>query len=70
MATANPEDSAAQDEAIKTAKVVFRYIAETYVESSAPQAPVVHPKTVPKPTVKAPSFLASACSFQHPVAAT
>jgi len=70
-ATADPNDSATQKEAISTAEAIFRYITETYLETSTPPAPVVAPKTATaKPAVRMPSFLASACSFQRPITAT
>ncbi len=67
-AMADSEDPAKQDEAIKTAKIVFRYIAESYLETST--TTVVPPKTPPKPVLRTPLFLASACSFQQPMTAT
>jgi len=69
-ATADPVDSAMQEEAICTAEVVFRYIAETYLETSTPPTTVTAPKPMAKPATRTPSFLASACSFQRPVTAT
>jgi hypothetical protein len=69
--TANSVDSEStvQEEAISTAEVVFKYIAETYLETPTSQAPTVAPKPPAKPVTKTPSFLASACSFQRPVTA-
>jgi hypothetical protein len=65
-ATADPDDPTAQEDAIKTAEDVFKYIAETYLEAPTSPAPTVVQKPVAKPVVKTPSFLASACSFQRP----
>ena len=67
-ATADSDYPAKQDEAIKTAEIVFRYIAESYLETST--TTVVPPKAPPKPVLRTPSFLASACSFQRPMTAT
>jgi hypothetical protein len=67
--TADPNDATTQEEAIDTAEVVFKYIAETYLETPTSQAPTVAPKPHAKPVMKTPSFLASACSFQRPVTA-
>jgi hypothetical protein len=65
--TADSEDATAQEEAISTAEVVFKYLAETYLDMPASRAPTVAPKPSTKPVTKTPSFLASACSFQRPV---
>ena len=65
--TADSEDATAQEEAISTAEVVFKYVAETYLDMPASRAPTVAPKPSTKPVTKTPSFLASACSFQRPV---
>lgn len=51
-------------------EVVFRYIAEAYLETSTPPPPVVAPKTMTSAVARMPSFLASACSFQRPTTAT
>lgn len=69
-ANSDPDDTIAQDEAIGTAEVVFKYVAETYLEMPTSQAPTVAPNPPAKPVMKTPSFLASACSFQRPVTAT
>jgi hypothetical protein len=68
-ATADPDDAAAQEAAIKTAKVIFKYIAETYLETPTSPTPTAVPRLVPKPVVKMPPFLASTCSFQRPTTA-
>jgi hypothetical protein len=68
-ATADPDDVAAQEEAVRTTKVVFKYIAETYLKTPTSIALTVVPRPVAKPVVKTPSFLASACSFQRPTTA-
>jgi hypothetical protein len=65
-ATADPNDAAAQEAAINTAQVVFKYVAETYLETPTSPAPTAIPRPVVKPVVKTPSFLTSACSFQRP----
>ena len=65
-ATADPDDPTAQEDAIKTAEDIFKYIAETYLEAPTSSAPAVVQKPVITPVVKTPSFLASACSFQRP----
>ena len=67
-ATADPDDAAAQEEAIRTVEVIFKYVAKTYLETSSP-TPTVVPRPVAKPVVKMPSFLTSACSFQRPITA-
>lgn len=67
-ATADSEEPVAQDEAIKTAKIIFRYIAESYLE--APTTTVLPPKAPPKLAPRTASFLASACAFQRPTPAT
>ncbi|KIL56142.1 hypothetical protein M378DRAFT_89778 [Amanita muscaria Koide BX008] len=69
-ATADPDDAAAQEEAIRNAEVVFKYIAETYLDTPTPSHPpaVMH-KPIARPVVKTSSFLASACSFQRPITA-
>ncbi|KAF8806989.1 hypothetical protein BYT27DRAFT_7100541 [Phlegmacium glaucopus] len=71
-ATVDPADSATQEEAIRTAEVIFQYIAETYLETpTSPASTVtVTPKPAAKPPTRTPSFLASACSFQRPITAT
>jgi hypothetical protein len=56
-----------QEEEISKAETVFRYIAETYVTKLTPP-PVNQPKPPAKQPIRTPSFLASACSFQRPVA--
>jgi hypothetical protein len=65
--TADLKNATAQEEAISTAEVIFRYVAETYLDMPASRAPTVAPKPSTKPVTKTPSFLASACSFQQPV---
>jgi hypothetical protein len=59
----DPDDVAAQEAAISATEVVFKYIAETYLETPTSLAPTVAPKPAAKPVAKTPSFLASACSF-------
>jgi len=68
-ATADPDNTAAQEAAIKTAKVIFKYIAESYLETPTSPTPTAVPRPVAKPVVKMPSFLTSACSFQQPTTA-
>ena len=68
-ATADPDNTAAQEAAIKTAEVIVKYIAETYLETPTSPTPTATPRQVVKPVVKMPSFLASACSFQQPTTA-
>ena len=68
-ATAEPNNAAAQKEAIRTAEEIFKYVAETYLETRTPATPTAVPRPVPKPITKMPSFLASACSFQRPTTA-
>jgi hypothetical protein len=68
-ATVDPNDAAAQDDAISTAKAVFKYIAETYLKVPV-LAPALAPQPAAKPVGKTSSFLTSACSFQHPTTAT
>jgi hypothetical protein len=67
-ATADSEEPVAQGEAIKTAEIIFRYIAESYLE--APTTTVLPPKPPPKLAPRTASFLASACAFQRPTTAT
>lgn len=67
---ATEEGPVAQKVAIERAEAVFRYVAETYLETSTPPPPAVAPKTIPKPPSRMPSFLASACLFQRPATAT
>jgi hypothetical protein len=67
---ADPDNAAAQEEAIRTAEVVFRYVAETYLETPTSPTPTTVLKPVTKPIVRMPSFLASACSFQRPTTST
>ena len=69
-ATADPNDVAAQEEAIATAEVIFKYVAETYLETATSPASTAVPRPLAKPVVKKPSFLASACAFQRPTTAT
>jgi hypothetical protein len=64
-ATEDQNDAAAQEEAIRTAEVIFKYIAQTYLETPTPNTAAAVPRPVTKPVMKAPSFLASACSFQR-----
>jgi hypothetical protein len=61
---------AAQEEAIATAEAIFKYVAETYLETPTSPASTAVPRPVAKPMVKTPSFLASACTFQRPTTAT
>ena len=71
--TANPDDEVGQAQAINQAELLFKYVAESYLKTQAPTPPThAIPKAAPKPiaTAKAPSFLASACSFQWPTTAT
>ena len=71
--TVEPEDEDAQKEAVETAEVVFRYVAEGYcLETSTPPAPTIPlaPKPAMAKPVKTPSFLASTCAFQRPATAT
>jgi len=69
--TAQPNDEDTQKQAIETAEVIFRYIAEHYLETSTPPpAPAIPPKPAAKPVAKTSSFLASACAFQRPPTAT
>jgi hypothetical protein len=63
----NPDDAAAQEDAIKNAEVIFKYVAETYLEMPASSATSTAPR--PQPVMKTASFLASACSFQRPITA-
>jgi len=68
--TAKSNDEDVQKQAIETAEVIFWYITECYLETLTPlPAPVVLPKAAAKPVVKTPSFLASACAFQHTITA-
>ena len=64
------ESSVAQEEAIKTAEVIFRYVAESYLETSLPAAVATAPKVPAKPVARTTSFLASAYFFQRPTTAT
>ena len=68
-ATAEPNNAAAQKEAIRTAEEIFKYVAETYLETQTLATPTAVTRPVPKPITKMPSFLASACSFQRPTTA-
>jgi hypothetical protein len=70
--TAQPDDEDAQKQAVETAEVVFRYVAERYyLETSTPPAPTIQPKpATTNPVPKTPSFLASACAFHRPATAT
>jgi hypothetical protein len=71
--TAQPDDEDAQKQAVETAEVVFRYVAESYhLKTSIPPALTILPKSaITKPALgKTPSFLASACAFQRPATAT
>jgi len=61
---ADPNDVAVQEEAIATAEAIFKYVAETYLETPTSPALTTVPRPVAKPMVKTPSFLASACTFQ------
>ena len=64
--TADPHNPSAQEEAIRTAKDIFKYIAETYLEAQTPPTAPTVPRPVANPIVKTPSFLASACAFKRP----
>ena len=68
-ATADLNDEAAQEEAIKTVEVIFKYIAETYLDTPTSSTPATVIRLVTKPIVRMPSFLASACTFQRPTTA-
>ena len=71
--TADPNNEDAHKQAIDTTEVVFRYIAERYLETStSPPAPgtSIPLKPIAKPVTKTPSFLASALSFRHPTIGT
>ena len=59
-----------QEDAINSAEVAFRYIAETYLERKTPLAIIPASKPVAPPAIRTMSFLASACSFQRPNTAT
>ena len=63
-ATVDLDDAAAQEEAISNAELVFKYIAETYIETPMSHPLTTAPKPATKSVVKTPSFLASTCSFQ------
>ncbi|KAI9450375.1 cytochrome P450 [Russula earlei] len=58
-ATTDLDDVTAQEEAVRTTKDVFKYIAETYLETPTSIALPVVPRPVVKPVVKMPSFLAT-----------
>ncbi len=64
------ESSVAQEKAIKTAEVIFCYVAESYLKTSLLAAIATAPKVPAKPVVRTTSFLASACSFQQSTTAT
>ena len=66
--TVNPVDAAAQEEAIGTVEDIFKYVAETYLEAQTSPIPLAVPKPDANPVMKTHSFLASACSFQRPIA--
>lgn len=66
-ATVDFDDLAAQEEAIKTAEVIFKYVAESYIEIPTPSPPTTAPKPAVKSIAKTPSFPASVCSFQRPI---
>jgi hypothetical protein len=65
--TVSPDDAA---EAINTAEVIFKYVANSYLEKPTVMIPApitAAQKVAQKPPVnRTPSFLASACSFQRP----
>ena len=66
--TADAKTPVAEDEAIKTAEVVFRYIAEAYLQEMSTSNATAIPSAAPpaaKPLMKTSSFLASACAFQR-----
>ena len=69
MVTVDPNDAAAQDDAISTAEAIFKYIAETYLKAPV-LAPALAPQPAVKPVGKTSSFLASACLFQCPTTTT
>ena len=58
-ATANESDELAQAEAIETAEVIFKFVAESYLERLTPAVPVGARNQDPRPVVKTSSFLAS-----------
>ena len=60
---ADMNNAAAQEEAITTAEVIFKYIAKTYLEMPTSPVPTAVPRPAVKAMVKTLSFLASACSF-------
>jgi hypothetical protein len=59
------DDTDAQEEAICTVEVIFKYVVETYLEIPTRLALTVPAKPPAKPIMKTPSFLTSACSFQR-----
>jgi hypothetical protein len=65
----DPDDAAAQDNTISTAKAIFKYIAKTYLKALV-LAPSVVSQPAVKPVVKTALYLASACLFQWPTTAT
>jgi hypothetical protein len=72
--TAQSDDEDARKQAVETAEVIFRYVAERYChKTSTPPlaAPTIPPKpAMTKPVAKIPSFLTSACAFQQPSTAS
>jgi hypothetical protein len=69
-ATADQTDERAQTEAIETAEVIFKFVAESYLETSTPTVAAEPCNQDPRPVMKTTSFLASACSFRRPTFAT
>ncbi|KAF8238893.1 hypothetical protein L208DRAFT_1484604, partial [Tricholoma matsutake] len=68
---AQPNNKGTQKQAIETMEVIFRYIAERYLETlTLPPAPAIPPLPAAKPVAKTSSFLASTCAFQCPTTAT
>ncbi len=67
-------DVAGQQVAVDKAEELFQFVAQSYLEADQDSETVSGPPTGPpspeKPATRAPSFLASACSFQIPIAAT
>lgn len=68
--TSESDDERGAQQAIRKAGVIFKFVAESYLETQ-PEFPLVPaiPELVSKPVTKTPSFLASACSFQRPAVA-
>ena len=60
-ATEDQNNMAAQEKAIRTTEVIFKYIAQTYLEMPTLNTTAAVPRPVTKSIMKAPSFLTSAC---------